>query len=85
MLDIVASNDQISNAGSRTHRLILLLVSVITLAACQKAETVPTTSERLKYVEKRQQTEPDFYVPRKVVDYMSDLKSIKDNRQSRLL
>ena len=75
----MASNDQISHAGSRTHRLIVLLVSAITLTACQKAETVPTTSERLKYVEKRQQTEPDFNVPRKVVDYMSDLKSIKDN------
>ena len=73
------SNDQISHAGSRTHRLVILLLSAITLTACQKAETVPTTSERLKYVEKRQQTEPDFFAPRKVVDYMSDLKSIKDN------
>ena len=75
----MASNDQISHAGSRTHRLLMLLLSAITLVACQKAETVPTTSERLKYVEKRQQTEPDFFAPRKVVDYMSDLKSIKDN------
>ena len=75
----MASNDQISHTGRRTHRLVILLLSAITLAACQKAETVPTTSERLKYVEKRQQTEPDFFAPRKVVDYMSDLKSIKDN------
>ena len=63
------------------HRLHLLvfLTLVTMLSACQKAETVPTTAERLKYVEQKQQTEPDYYVPRKAVDYMSDLKSLKDN------
>ena len=62
----------------RTELLVLLALSC-GLTACQKAETVPTTAERLKYVEQKQQTEPDFYVPRKVVDYMSDLKTLKDN------
>ena len=56
----------------RTELLVLLALSC-GLTACQKAETVPTTAERLKYVEQKQQTEPDFYVPRKAVDYMSDL------------
>ena len=62
----------------RTELLVLLALSC-GLTACQKAETVPTTAERLKHVEQKQQTEPDFYVPRKVVDYMSDLKTLKDN------
>ena len=65
-------------ARCRSH-LLFLLALVPVLTACQKAETVPTTAERLKYVEQKQQTQPDYYVPRKVVDYMSDLKSIKDN------
>ncbi len=39
---------------------------------------MPTTAERLAYVQQKQQTQPDFYVPRKTVDYMADLKSIKD-------
>ena len=62
----------------RLHPLVFLTL-VTLLSACQKAETVPTTAERLKYVEQKQQTEPDYYVPRKAVDYMSDLKSLKDN------
>lgn len=71
------------NAVSYTipHRLhpLVFLTLVTIISACQKAETVPTTAERLKYVEQKQQTEPDYYVPRKVVDYMSDLKSLKEN------
>lgn len=63
------------------HRptLWLLFVSSSVLTACQKPESVPTTADRLKYVEQKQQTQPDYYVPRKVVDYMSDLKTLKDN------
>ena len=59
--------------------LSVLLLLTFALTACQKNETIPTTAERLKSVEQRQQTQPDFYVPRKVVDYMSDLKSMKEN------
>ncbi len=56
----------------------LSLLVGATLAACQKTEPVQTTADRLKSVEQNQNTNPDFYAPRKTVDYMTDLKSIKD-------
>lgn len=75
---MITYNAVLSAISYRPHLLVALTL-VATLSACQKAETVPTTAERLKYVEQKQQTEPDYHVPRKVVDYMSDLKSLKDN------
>ena len=60
-------------------RLFLFLALSSVLTACQKTEPLPTTADRLKYVEEKQQTQPDYHVPRKVVDYMSDLKTLKDN------
>lgn len=54
------------------------LAAVCAASGCGKEERVPTTAERLAYVQQKQQTQPDFYVPRKTVDYMADLKSIKD-------
>ncbi len=57
----------------------LPLIAMAALSACQKAEHTPTTSERLKNVEVRQQTEPDSYLPRKSVDYMANMKDIKDS------
>ena len=68
-----------SHAIIHRSTLWLLFVSSSVLTACQKPEAVPTTADRLKYVEQKQQTQPDYYVPRKVVDYMSDLKTLKDN------
>ena len=68
-----------SPVASRCSPLLPILLATAILTACQKSETVPTTAERLKHVEQKQQTEPDFYVPRRAVDYMSDLKSIKEN------
>ena len=64
---------------SRYGALSVLLLLTFALSGCQKNESIPTTAERLKSVEQRQQTQPDFYVPRKVVDYMSDLKSMKES------
>ena len=59
--------------------LVTLLVALLApLTACQKSDLGPTTAERLKSAEQRQQSVPDFYVPRKTVDYMSDLKAIKE-------
>jgi TonB family protein len=55
-----------------------VIAIVMSLSACQKSDLGPTTAERLKSAEQRQQTVPDFYVPRKTVDYMSDLKAIKE-------
>ena len=75
---MITYNAVLSAISHRPHLLVALTL-VATLNACQKAETVPTTAERLKYVEQKQQTEPDYHVPRKAVDYMSDLKSLKDN------
>jgi TonB family protein len=54
------------------------MVAIIMLGGCQKTERAPTTEERLKSVAEKQQTTPDFYVPRKTVDYMADLKNIRD-------
>ena len=75
----MTSYNAVSYAIPHRLHLLVVLTLVTMLNACQKAETVPTTAERLKYVEQKQQTEPDYHVPRKAVDYMSDLKSLKDN------
>lgn len=68
-----------SYSAMRRARLCLFLALSSALIACQKTEPLPTTADRLKYVEEKQQTQPDYHVPRKVVDYMSDMKSLKDN------
>lgn len=78
-LDFMNSNSAFCRSAARGPRWFFILLSVTALTACQKSDTIPTTAERLKSVEQKQQTEPDFYVPRKAVDYMSDLKSIKEN------
>lgn len=54
------------------------LVAAGTLSGCEKSEKIQTTAERLSSVQQKQETQPDFYVPRKTVDYMTDLKSLKD-------
>ena len=60
-------------------RELLIIAAFCALAAgCQKTDTIPTTSDRLKAVQQKQETQPDFYVPRKSVDYMADLKAIKE-------
>jgi TonB family protein len=72
------------NCALRSPRLktvvpaLCLVAIVASLTACQKSDSGPTTAERLKSAEQRQQSVPDFYVPRKTVDYMSDLKAIKE-------
>jgi periplasmic protein TonB len=48
----------------------------IGVSGCNKSDRPLTTTERLKSVEQKQTTEPDFYVPRKTVDYMADLKTV---------
>jgi protein TonB len=63
---------------SRIASSLVFSAVVLLPAACQKAEHVPTTAERLKNVEVRQQTEPDSYVPRKSVDYLANMKDLKD-------
>ena len=66
------------DASARPISVWLAAGSILLLGACQKSETVPTTAERLKSVEQKQQTQPDFFAPRKSVDYMTDLKNLKD-------
>lgn len=73
------THDASSSAASCHSLLSFILLVAAALTACQKSETVPTTADRLKHVEQKQQGEPDFFVPRKAVDYMSDLKSIKES------
>ncbi len=71
-------NNLSAPASGRYAQLLLMLASACAMTACQKPETVATTADRLKSVEQKQQAQPDVFVPRKSVDYMSDLKSLKD-------
>jgi periplasmic protein TonB len=64
--------------SSRSIPTACLLAIIASLTACEKSDLGPTTAERLKSAQERQQSVPDFYVPRKTVDYMSDLKAIKE-------
>ena len=65
-------------AAMRFATLFSGVTIALALSACGKSERVPTTAERLSSVQQKQETQPDFYVPRKTVDYMADLKSLKD-------
>ena len=65
-------------SGLRWTSRILCTLGLVALAACGKSDRPPTTTERLAAVQEKQATQPDFFVPRKTVDYMADLKSIKD-------
>ncbi len=73
------TNQFVSATMTRRLNLLPAMALVTALSACQKVETVPTTAERLKYVEQKQETQPDYYVPRKPVDYLKDMKALKDN------
>jgi len=63
----------------RTPVLVVLAIVAVGLAACGKSEKQMTTEERLKAVQTKQETQPDFFVQRKTVDYMADLKAIREN------
>lgn len=58
--------------------LLYGFAAIGSLSGCGKSEKIPTTADRLAAVLQKQETQPDFYVPRKTVDYMADLKSLKD-------
>lgn len=61
------------------HAAILCACTLIAnLSGCGKSEKIPTTADRLAAVQQKQETQPDFYIPRKTVDYMADLKTLKD-------
>jgi protein TonB len=66
------------NAALPVLRIAACVFALLALAACGKGDKVQTTAERLAAVQQKQETTPDFYVPRKTVDYMADLKGIKD-------
>jgi len=63
---------------ARSFLLLFGIAAIGTLPGCGKADKIPTTAERLSTVQQKQETQPDFYVPRKTVDYMADLKTLKD-------
>lgn len=56
----------------------LPIAGALMLSACGKTDREPTTEERLKAVQQRQETTTDFSVPRKRVDYLADLKNLKE-------
>ncbi len=83
MKNCVQFNPKLRSVKLRTAIPATCLVALLaSLTACQKSDLGPTTAERLKSTEQRQQSVPDFYVPRKTVDYMSDLKAIKETQQA---
>jgi TonB family protein len=63
---------------SSTSLSAAALIAVATLTACNKSDRIPTTEERLKAVQSKQESQPDFFIPRKQVDYTADLKSIRE-------
>ena len=73
-----AVNPATSLVVSPQRRLGVTLCLVAALAACQKSDKLPTTAERLKNVEVRQQVEPESYLPRKSVDNMATMKDLND-------
>ncbi len=62
----------------RLTSIVLGIAAFGVMTGCGKGDKIPTTAERLSSVQQKQETQPDFFVPRKTVDYMTDLKSIKD-------
>jgi protein TonB len=76
--DDAAARSAATRSVIPVSHLLLGLTAAYLLTACGKSERVPTTAERLSSVQSKQETQPDFYVPRKTVDYMGDLKSLKD-------
>ena len=68
----------LSRSPRAAHRSLILTILVLLLNACSDYRREPTTAERLKNVQARQATQSDFYIPRKSVDYMADLKDLKD-------
>ncbi len=67
------------NIPARATALVTFGLMLVLISACGKSERVVTTEERLKSVQSKQETQPDFYAPRKTVDYMADLKSIRES------
>jgi TonB family protein len=63
---------------SRSLVLMSAVAAVVSIAACGKSERQMTTEERLKAVQTKQETQTDFFVQRKSVDYMADLRAIRD-------
>lgn len=63
---------------ARASAILISLAFIGSLTSCGKTEKIPTTAERLSAIQQKQETQPDFYLPRKTVDYMTDLKSLKD-------
>jgi TonB family protein len=67
----------------RHHILLKSACAIIfptLLSACGKDERQLTTEERMKAVTVKQESDANFYLPRKTVDYMADLKSLQQNR-----
>ncbi len=79
-MTIQPNSDCLDQVGIRSSAfpVIALLCAAAVLAGCGKTERVVTTEERLKAVQTKQETQPDFFVPRKTVDYMADLKTIRE-------
>ncbi len=79
-MTIQPNSDYFGQVSSRSSALpvIALFCAAAVLAGCGKTERVVTTEERLKAVQTKQETQPNFLVPRKTVDYMADLKTIRE-------
>lgn len=65
-------------SARRLAACLPIAVTLLVGSGCGKTEREATTEERLKAVQQRQETTTDFSVPRKRVDYLADLKNLKD-------
>jgi|GEM_PF-1676806 len=67
------------HSANAVHFMSALAVALF-IAGCGDAKRELSTTERMQAVQQRQETQPDFYVPRKSVDYMADLNELRDNK-----
>lgn len=62
----------------RPSRVSIAVLLALGLVACGKSDRIPTTAERLSNVSQKQESEKDFYVPRKQHSYLDQMKDLKD-------
>ncbi len=63
--------------------IVLYWLIAITLIGCGEEQRQLTTADRMRGVQIRQETVPDFHLQRKSVDYMSDLRDLQDKRDGK--
>ena len=65
----------LANVGSGHTQKTLLAAAIVaaTLSACGKSEVPVTTADRVKIVDERQKTDPNFHMEKKLTETKSDI------------